>query len=85
MHASEHGVGGGAGGLIASAAQTSQSSIASSNSPMAYIHTFMYAEPFLTASMRAESPSAAKLFGPCLPLVKVMAVPASAADTHLSA
>ena len=51
----------------------------------AYIHTFMYAEPFLTASMRAASPSVLKSFGPCLPLEKDMLVPASAADTHLSA
>ena len=65
--------------------QLVQSSIASSNSRTAYIHTFMYAVPFLTASMRAASPSVAKLFGPCLSLVKVMLVPVSAADTHLSA
>ena len=62
-----------------------QSSIASSNSRIAYIHTFMYALPFLTASTRAASPSVEKSFGPCLPLVKLMLVPASAADTHLSA
>ena len=65
--------------------QLVQSSIASSNSRTAYIHTFMYAVPFLTASMRAASPSVEKLFGPCLPLAKTMSVPVSAADTHLSA
>ena len=59
--------------------------MASSNSRMAYIHTFMYAAPFLTASTRALSPSVAKSFGPYLPLLKLMLVPASAADTHLSA
>ena len=63
----------------------SQSSIASSNSRIAYIHTFMYAEPFFTASTRAASPSALKSFGPCLPLLNSMLVPARAADTHLSA
>ena len=62
-----------------------QSSIASSNSRIVYIHTFMYAVPFLTASIRAASPSAEKAFGPWLPEVKLMSVPASAADTHLSA
>ena len=62
-----------------------QSSMASSNSRTAYIHTFMYAAPFLTASMRAASPSVLKSLGPCLPLVKDMLSPASAADTHLSA
>ena len=35
--------------------------------------------------MRASPPSVWKLFGPCLPLVKVIIVPESAADTHLSA
>ena len=65
--------------------QLVQSSIASSNSRMTYIHTFMYAVPFLTASTRAASPSVEKAFGPCLPLEKVMSVRASAADTHLSA
>ena len=65
--------------------QLVQSSIASSNSRMTYIHTFMYAVPFLTASMRAASPSAEKAFGPCLPLEKVMSAPSSAAVTHLSA
>ena len=59
--------------------------MASSNSRITYIHTFMYAEPFLTASMRAASPSEAKLFGPCFPELNDMSLPASAADTHLSA
>jgi hypothetical protein len=45
----------------------------------------MYAVPFLTASLRAASPSALKSLGECLPLVNDMLVPASAADTHLSA
>ena len=62
-----------------------QSSIASSNSRTAYIHTFMYAVPFLTASRRAISPSVLKSFGPCTPLLNDMLVPSSAADTHLSA
>ena len=62
-----------------------QSSIASSNSRIAYIHTCMYAVPFLIASLRAALPSAEKSFGPWRPLVKDMLVPASAADTHLSA
>ena len=62
-----------------------QSSIASSNSRMTYIHTFMYAVPFLTASTRAALYMSLKLFGPYLPLEKLMSVPASAADTHLSA
>ena len=65
--------------------QLVQSSIASSNSRMTYIHTFIYAVPFWTASTRAASPSVEKAFGPCFSLVKVMSVPASAADTHLSA
>ena len=51
----------------------------------AYIHTCMYAEPFLAASTRASTCMVAKLFGPNLPLVKLMSVPPSAADTHLSA
>jgi hypothetical protein len=62
-----------------------QSSIASSNSRTAYIHTFMYAEPFLTASTRASSPSDVNAFGPWRPLLKLKSVPASAAETHLSA
>ena len=82
VHESEHGAGGEA---VTPALQVSQSSIAFSNSPMAYIHTCMYAVPFFTASMRAAAPSVAKLFGPCLPLVKTMFSPLSAADTHLSA
>ena len=51
----------------------------------AYIHTCMYAEPFLAASTRASTCMVAKLFGPNLPLEKLMSVPPSAADTHLSA
>ena len=66
-------------------AQFSQSSIASSNSRITYIHTFMYAVPFWTASIRAASPSVAKSFGPCRPLLKVMLAPPRAALTHLSA
>ena len=62
-----------------------QSSIASSNSRIAYIHTCMYAEPFWAASTRASACMVAKLFGPNLPLEKLMSVPPSAADTHLSA
>jgi len=62
-----------------------QSSIASSNSRITYIHTFMYAVPFFTASMRAAASSVSKLLGPILPLVKLIAVPSSAAVTHLSA
>ena len=65
--------------------QLVQSSIASSNSRTAYIHTFMYAVPFLTASTRASLCMPEKLFGPCLLLEKLMSAPASAADTHLSA
>ena len=62
-----------------------QSSIASSNSRITYIHTFMYAAPFFTACLRAASPRVEKSFGPCFPEVKLMSVPASAADTNLSA
>ena len=64
--------------------QVWQSSIASSNSRMAYIHTPMYAEPFFTASTRAASPSVEKALGEWRPLVKLMSLPASAAETHLS-
>jgi len=62
-----------------------QSSIASSNSRSAYIHTCMYAVPFWAASLRAATCMPEKAFGPNLPLVKLMSVPLSAADTHLSA
>ena len=62
-----------------------QSSMASSNSRTTYIQTLMYAEPFLAASMRASFPSTPKLFGPCLPEVNAIWVPAIAAVTHLSA
>ena len=65
--------------------QLVQSSIASSSSRTAYIHTFMYAEPFFAASTRAASPSALKSFGPWRPLLKLIDAPESAAVTHLSA
>ena len=59
--------------------------MASSNSRTAYIHTCMYAVPFLVASTRASACMPEKALGPNLPLVKVRSVPESAADTHLSA
>ena len=61
-----------------------QSSIASSNSRIAYIHTPMYADPFFAASTRAALPRLEKSFGPWRPLVKLISVPSSAAFTHLS-
>ena len=68
------------------AVQWLQSSIASSNSRMAYIHTTMYAVPFWTASLRAafsllEKPGACVVAA----FAGVYVVPSSAAITHLSA
>ena len=66
--------------------QSLQSSMASSNSRMVYIHTFWYAVPFWTASLRAERSVLLKPGACVVPaFAGTYSVPSSAAITHLSA
>ena len=69
------------------AVQVWQSSMASSNSRIAYIHACMYAVPFLTASLRAllwASPKL-KVDAPGAGATQFKAVPSSAASAQSSA
>ena len=67
------------------AVQVWQSSMASSNSRIAYIHACMYAVPFLTASLRAASAASPKLKLRLAGAPNVKVVPSSAASAQSSA
>ena len=67
------------------AVQVWQSSMASSNSRIAYIHACMYAVPFLTASLRAASAASPKLKSRLAGAPKNKTVPSSAASAQSSA
>ena len=64
--------------------ELSQSSIASSNSRITYIHTFMYAVPFLITCTRMASSATEKSVFDAGPVNAVL-VPSSAAVTQWSA
>ena len=67
------------------AVQVWQSSMASSNSRIAYIHTCMFTVPFLTASLRAASAASPKLKVRLAGAPNVKVVPSSAASAQSSA
>ena len=67
------------------AVQVWQSSMASSNSRIAYIHTCRFTVPFLTASLRAASAASPKLKVRLAGAANVKVVPSSAASAQSSA